>query len=145
MFCFGVFFYLPHKNYLRPLRLMGMPVAPSSVSDVTLHPHSPIFSVRLVDWFHVSNLSFSTYRSTTVRRCCGVKNVHMYIWRNMNKMTRTVISISIPPKSKGKDNLKEAVLSTCSAGSDGQNVAGCTHAQAVLGKYADIIGGGVNL
>lgn len=72
------------------------------------------------------------------------KSPHVYL-KEHEQMTPTVISISIPAKSKVKDNLKEAVLSTCFTGSDGENVAGCTHAQAVLGKYADIIGGGVHL
>lgn len=54
--------------------------------------------------------------------------------------------ISNPTTSEeGKDNFKEAVLSTCFCGSDGQNVAGITGSQAVPGKYADIIGGGVHL
>lgn len=54
--------------------------------------------------------------------------------------------ISIPTASEeGKDNFNEAVLSTCFPGSDGQNVAGITGSQAVPGKYADIIGGGVHL
>lgn len=46
---------------------------------------------------------------------------------------------------EGKDNFKEAGLRTCFSGSDGQNIAGITGSQAVPGKYADIIGGGVHL
>lgn len=41
--------------------------------------------------------------------------------------------------------ISEAVLGTCFCGSDGQNIAGITGSQAVPGKYADIIGGGVHL
>lgn len=124
---------------------MWMPVAPSSVSDVTLHPHSPIFSLSLFDWLidFMSQIFHSLLTEALQSGDAVVSKMSTCI--SEGTWTKWVISISIPAKSKGKDNLKEAVLSTCLAGSDGQNVAGCTHAQAVLGKYADIIGGGVNL